>query len=93
MRSTTQFSVTVPNEMADMIKAKVEAGEYASESEVFREGLRIMQGRERVYERWLEAEVGKAYDEHMADPSTALTIDEVKASLKAHIARRKSTQA
>lgn len=93
MRSTTQFSVTVPNEMAEMIKAKVEAGEYASESEVFREGLRILQGRERAFERWLHEDVAKAYDEHMADPSSAMSIDEVKASLEAHIAKRKAGQA
>ena len=93
MRSTTQFSVTVPNEMAEMIKAKVETGEYASESEVFREGLRALQGRERALERWLRDEVAKAYDEHMADPSTGLTPDQVKASLEAHIAKRKARQA
>ena len=93
MRSTTQFSVTVPNEMADMIKAKVEAGEYASESEVFRDGLRILQSRERAFERWLREEVTKSYDEHMADPSSGLTPEEARASLKAHIARRKAEQA
>ncbi|WP_374200825.1 type II toxin-antitoxin system ParD family antitoxin [Inquilinus sp. Marseille-Q2685] len=34
MRTTQQFSVTLPNEMADMVRAKVASGEYASESEV-----------------------------------------------------------
>lgn len=93
MRSTTQFSVTVPNEMAEMIKAKVEAGEYASESEVFREGLRILQGRERVFERWLREEAMKGYDEYMADPSTGLTPEEARASMKAHIAKRRAEKA
>ena len=40
MRSTQQFSVTLPNEMADHVRAKVASGEYASESEVIRDGLR-----------------------------------------------------
>ena len=93
MRSITQFSVIVPNEMAEMIKAKAEASEYASESEVFREGLRALQGRERAVERWLREEVTKAYDEHMADPSSALTPEQVRASLKAHIAKGKAGQA
>lgn len=30
MRSTQQLSTTLPNEMADMVRAKVSAGEYAS---------------------------------------------------------------
>ena len=40
MRTTQQFSVTLPNEMADQVRAKVARGDYASESEVIREGLR-----------------------------------------------------
>jgi hypothetical protein len=32
VRSTQQFSVTLPNEMAQMVKAKVSSGEYASEA-------------------------------------------------------------
>lgn len=35
MRTTQQFSITLPNDMAEIVKAKVQAGEYASESEVF----------------------------------------------------------
>jgi len=40
MRSTQQLSITLPNEMAQLVRAKVAAGEYASESEVIRDGLR-----------------------------------------------------
>jgi antitoxin ParD1/3/4 len=47
MRSTRQFSVTLPNEMADMVRSKVASGEYASESEVIRDGLRALQARDR----------------------------------------------
>ena len=42
MRTTQQLSITLPNEMADIVKAKVRAGEYASESEVIRDGLRAL---------------------------------------------------
>lgn len=38
---TRQFSITLPNEMADIVKTKVAAGEYATESEVIRDGLRV----------------------------------------------------
>jgi antitoxin ParD1/3/4 len=30
MRSTQQLSITLPNEMADLIRAKVATGEYAT---------------------------------------------------------------
>jgi Arc/MetJ-type ribon-helix-helix transcriptional regulator len=40
MRNTQPISVTLPHDMAAMVKAKVTSGEYASESEVIRDGLR-----------------------------------------------------
>ncbi len=36
MRTTQQLSITLPNEMADLVRAKVATGEYATESEVIR---------------------------------------------------------
>ena len=32
MRTTQQFSITLTHEMAELVRAKVESGEYASES-------------------------------------------------------------
>jgi len=83
MRSTQQFSITLPNEMADIVKNKVAAGEYATESEVIRDGLRALMARDRAMEHWLVQEVGPAYDALKVDPTQALTIEQVKASLAA----------
>lgn len=91
MRSTQQFSITLPNEMADAVKAKVAGGEYATESEVIREGLRALLARDQAIEKWLRTEVAAAYDELKADPSRALTIEQVRASLAS--ARRRRTAA
>lgn len=88
MRSTQQFSVTLPNEMAQMVKTKVSSGEYASESEVIRDGLRALQARDKALETWLRTEVADAYDELKADPSKGRTLDQVLASLKAETERQ-----
>lgn len=88
MRTTQQFSITLPNEMADAVKAKVAGGEYATESEVIREGLRALLAHDRAIEDWLRTEVTAAYDELKSDPSQALTIDQVRASLVAARHRR-----
>ena len=77
MRTTQQFSVTLPNEMAEMVRAKVASGEYASESEVIRDGLRALQARDQALEKWLRTEVAAAYDEAKADPSSLLSSEEV----------------
>ena len=48
MRTTQQMSITLPNDMANVVKSKVQAGEYASESEVIRDGLRALIARDRA---------------------------------------------
>lgn len=87
MRTTQQMSITLPREMADAIKAKVEAGEYATESEVIRDGLRALLARDRAVESWLRDQVGPAYDALKAEPSRALTAKQVRARLAAEHAK------
>ena len=81
MRTTQQFSITLPNEMAVVVKAKVQSGEYATESEVIRDGLRALLSRDRAIESWLHDQIAPAYDALKADPSRAVTADQVRARL------------
>ena len=83
MRSTQQFSITLPNDMADAVRAKVAAGEYATESEVIRDGLRVLMARDRAVEDWLRGEVVAAYDALKAEPARAVSIERVRARLAA----------
>jgi putative addiction module CopG family antidote len=88
VRSTQQFSVTLPHEMAEMVKAKVSSGEYASESEVIRDGLRALGARDAALEKWLAAEVVPAFDAMAANPSRGRSVERVRESLRAaHVAR------
>ncbi len=77
MRSTRQMSITLPNEMAQMVKDKVESGAYASESEVIRDGLRSLQERDAAVERWLRDEAVPSYRAYLADPARVRPLDEV----------------
>ena len=83
MRTTQQFSITLPNEMADVVKAKVAAGEYATESEVIRDGLRTLLARDRAVESWLREHVAPAYDALKGHPSRAVSARDVRATLAA----------
>lgn len=87
MRTTQQMSITLPKDMADVVKAKVRAGEYASESEVLRDGLRALLARDRAVESWLHNQVGPVYDALKADPNRAVTADQVRARLAAEHVR------
>lgn len=73
MRTTRQLSITLPNEMADALRERVQSGEYASESEVIREGLRALWARDQAVDRWLRGEVAEAYDALVVDPLAART--------------------
>lgn len=81
MRSTQQLSITLPHEMAALVRAKVASGEYASESEVIREGLRALNARERALDDWLKQQALPAYDAYRADPSRGIALEDVRESL------------
>jgi len=83
MRTTQQMSITLPKDMADVVKAKVQTGEYASESEVIRDGLRVLMARDRAVDSWLLNEVGPAYDALKTEPARTVTADQIRARLAA----------
>jgi len=87
MRTTQQMSVTVPSSMAALIKAKVTAGEYASESEVIHDGLRSLLARDRAIENWLQNIVCPACDALQAAPESVRTIAQVRTHIDANHAK------
>jgi putative addiction module CopG family antidote len=81
------MNITLPDEMADMVRNKVQNGEYATESEVIREGLRALMTRDHAIESWLHEQVVPAYDALKADPSRGLTAKQVRTRLAAEQAK------
>ena len=77
--------------MAEAIKTKVRSGEYATESEVIREGLRALLNRDRAIASWLQNEVGVAYDALKSNPSRAVTADQVRERLASENAKMRWT--
>ncbi len=92
MRNTSPLSITLPHDMAALVKAKVASGEYATESEVIRDGLRTLLARDAAIENWLRDEVAKSYDEHAADPTHGIPagemMDRLRATYRARTAKR-----
>ena len=81
MRTTRQSSITLPVEMAEAVRERVRSGEYASESDVIRDGLRALFTRDQVVETWLHGQVAAAYDALVADPNDIVTASDVRAQL------------
>ena len=79
MRTTKQLSSTHPTAMAEALTERVTAGDYASESEVIRHGLRALFARDEAVETWLRSEVTASYDELRADPTRAISSADLRA--------------
>lgn len=83
-----ELHITLPNDIASAVKAKVQSGEYATESEVLCDGLDMLFARDQAVEDWLYKQVAPAYDALKENPSTGLSADQVRASLAARHAKR-----
>jgi putative addiction module CopG family antidote len=90
MRTTQQFSITLPLDMAEIVERKIKSGAYASVSEVMRDGVRALLDREAAVERWLRDEVVTGHQEYLADPSKGVPAEAILDRIKTRRAARKS---
>lgn len=82
MSTTEKLSITLPTDMARMIREKVARGTYASNSEVIRDGLRMLQEADALREQKL-ARMREKIQESLDDPRPAVPADEVFDRLEA----------
>jgi putative addiction module CopG family antidote len=83
MRTTQQFSITLPMDMAEVVERKIKSGMYASASEVMRDGVRALLERDAALERWLREEVVAGHQEYTADPSKGVPAEKVVDRIRA----------
>jgi putative addiction module CopG family antidote len=90
MRDARQFNITLPAETAAMIDEKIRSGTHASASDLVNDSLQTFIEREAALERWLRDEVLAGHAEYLADPSTAVPIDDVMDRIREARARRRA---
>ena len=88
MRTPQRMIMTLPNELADLVRNKVAPGEDASDSEVVRDGLRGLLARDRAVETWLREKVVPEYNRVSAGESGGASSDELRTRLGLKLARR-----
>ncbi len=88
MGAVEKRTISLPAAQAGYVDGLVEAGVYASVSEVVRAGLRALQERDEAVERWLREEVVATYDLMHADPGRGISAADVVAGLQAYHADR-----
>lgn len=84
MPTVEKRTISLPPAQAHYIDSLVETGTYGSASEVVRAGLRALQERDAVVERWLKEEVIPVYDAMQANFGRGLSAEQVKAAMRAH---------
>jgi antitoxin ParD1/3/4 len=90
MSNIEKRTFSLPAEHAAFIDAQVASGAFASGSEVVRAGLRALQERDAMVERWLREEVAAVYDVMKANPTRAIPAKSVFAELRVrHAAKLK----
>ncbi len=82
-----KLSITLPTEMVNVIKTRVEAGDYASTSEVLREAMRVWMRQEEEYQQRLAA-IRARVKTSLEDPRPNLSSEEVKEKLAAFFEKR-----
>ncbi|MDE1902037.1 MAG: type II toxin-antitoxin system ParD family antitoxin [Alphaproteobacteria bacterium] len=92
MRTTEQYSITLPRQMAKIVEAKVASGVYASVSEVVREGVRSLVARDAALEKWLRSEVAASVRHMEAHPETGIPLDKAFARVRAKIRKPRASK-
>lgn len=77
MSQIAKRTISLTAEHSNYIEEKVKSGAYASASEVVRNGLRALQERDEVFEKWLSNDVLPVYERAIANPNELIDGDEV----------------
>lgn len=87
MTDTRRLTITLPADVADRVRERVASGRYANESQVVLQGLLALEDEAADLERWLREEVVPELEAVRADPSLAVSIEDVEAMLEEEYAR------
>ena len=81
-------TISLPDEHAAFVDAKVADGSFASVSEVVRAGLRALKERDAAVEKWLLTEVAPVADAMDNDPDRSVPSETVFKRMRALHAQR-----
>ena len=93
MSAAEKISITLTPEMNRVIKQRVDAGDFASSSELIREALRLWQRREEEHREKLAA-IREKLQKSIDDPRPSVPLDSVFERLRqrheANLTKRRS---
>ena len=98
MEATRKLEIELPETLADWMRAQVESGRFAGESEAAASALTLMREQDEDaadphVEAWLRDVVVPRYQAWQASGDPGMTVDEVRASLARRRAERQRPDA
>jgi antitoxin ParD1/3/4 len=88
MVQTPVLQITLTEEDLQFVRSKIATGEYASESEVLTDSLQMLRDEEADRERWEREVLLPIHDRLMANPSSAIPLEQVEKNLEARRRQR-----
>lgn len=82
MNANVSIKVTLPADLAEAMRLKVEAGEYASAEDMLQAGLRSLLDDDRSLETWLREDVVAGHADYLAHPEQAIPAEDMLAHLQ-----------
>lgn len=79
--ATARLTITLTPELLNFVREQTAGGDYNSDSEVIRDGLRLLKERDKAVRQWLAEQVVPAYLQYKANPDTAMTRAQVEEML------------
>lgn len=83
------MTLTLPEDLAERLRARQRHGDYATLADVIRDGLDALEeAQSGDLEHWLRTEAQAEYAAIQADPSLTVSHEEAFARVRAHIAEK-----
>lgn len=89
MEATRRLEIELPEDLADAVRAQVESGRFASESEMVRAGLELLNEQDEAHDPEIDAQLAAGYDAWKANPGAVYTLAEVEQHLDELRAQRR----
>lgn len=82
MNDIARISIDLPRAVAEGIRAKVESGAFSDASAVVREGLELLEDRDRLLDVEHIQQLASGYDAWSENPDAVYTLDQIAQRLQ-----------
>ena len=90
--ASERLTITLTPELLDFVREQTAGGDYNSDSEVIRDGLRLLKQRDKAVRQWLSQEVVPVYLQYKSSPETAMTREQIEEKLNHERRKRRGNE-